>query len=196
MKQWLKSLPAPARNIVLVCGSMGSIFVLWLLLAIATYWVEGSSNAQDAKSVIERLRGYTEVEQELEVAVTGARSALSQVAYASSISADLASANLQRDLRDYARRAVLTVAGSQAMEEDTDESLPGFERLAVELSLNGAPLSIDLFLQRVYGHEPALLIESLNVVKPPKRARARGTARVAAEDKLNVRIVVSALREF
>ena len=104
MKQWLTSLPAPARNLVLVCGSMGSIFVLWLLLAIATYWVEGSSSAQDAKSVIERLRGYTEVERELEVAVTGARSALMQVAYASSISADLASANLQRDLRDYARR--------------------------------------------------------------------------------------------
>ena len=196
MKQWLTGLPVPARNLLLVCVGVVSLFTLWVLLAIATYWVEGSANAQKAKSVIERLRGYAEVETELELAVSGARTALRQIAYASSVSADQASANLQRDLRDYAKRAVLTVSGSQAMEEDTDESLPGFERLAVELSLNGAPLSIDLFLQRVDEHQPSLLVESLSVVKPPKRARARGNAGVAVDDKLNVRIVVSALREF
>lgn len=192
----MTSLPVPARNLLLASAGICTIFGLWLLLVIVSFWVEGSSSSQAAKSVIERLRGYSEVERELEAAVTGARGELRLVAYASAISADQASANLQRDLRDYARRAVLTVAGSQAMEEDTDEALPGFERLAVELSLNGAPLSIDLFLQRVYEHQPALLVESLSVIKPPNRARTRGNSGTVADDTLNVRIVVSALREF
>lgn len=81
------------------------------------------------------------------------------------------------------------------MAENADEGAPGFERLAVQLSLNGSPLSVDLFLQSVYSHQPALLVESLNIVDPPNPGR-RGASASVADDKLNVRIVVAALREL
>lgn len=196
MRQWLDNLPASARNLLLSILGVISIALLWLLLAIVGFWIEGVSRSSDAKSMIERLRGYAEVESELEALVSTARSELRQYALSPSISADQASANLQRDLRDYARRAALTVVGSQAMEEATNEELPGFERLAVQLNFNGPPLSIDQFLQKVATHQPALLVESMSIVKPPSRGRTRGSKSAAVDDKLNVRVVVSALREI
>lgn len=195
MKHWFEHLPVPARNFVLILGGGISLLIFVALLAVVSYWIEGASAKSNAVAVIERLRGYAEVEAELEASVVRARAQLKQLAFSPQMSADQASANLQRDLRAYAKRAVLTVVGSQAMEENADEGAPGFERLAVQLSLNGSPLSLDLFLQSIYSHQPALRVESLNIVDPPDRGRRRASV-VVADDKLNIRIVVAALREI
>lgn len=195
MKHWFEHLPVPARNLVLILGGGMSVLIFVALLEVVSYWIEGASAKSNAVAVIERLRGYAEVEAELEASVVSARSHLKSLAFSPQVSADQASANLQRDLRAYAKRAVLTVVGSQAMEENADEGAPGFERLAVQLSLNGSPLSVDLFLQSVYSHQPALRVESLSIMDPPNRSRRSASAAVP-DDKLNIRIVVAALREI
>lgn len=192
MRNWFSILPMPARAFLGGTLLLLAVIVLSVLIGVLQNWSGQADLRDDYLARTERLRGYSEVEQDLKAAVLALQAKMERLAYPSSMSADLASAELQSALRSMAERALLTVAGSQALEPEVDASLEGFQRLAIELTLSGKPLSIDLFLQRIYEFEPSLSVRSLSLLKRPDRARRDVTA---ASEFLSVKAVVVALRE-
>lgn len=194
MKRWFMSQPKQSRYLCIGAGSVLAALLLMILTSIVGSGMQGFSSSRTAVAKIERLLGYTDIESGLRESVKGTKTALWELAYPHTVSADQSSADLQTDLRRYAQRAMMTVSGSQAMEEDVDDAYPGFETLTVQLSMTGVPMSIDAFLQSVYEHRPALLVKSISVVDAPvRRSRRREVSQ--NREVLTVRIVVGALRE-
>jgi len=194
MKHWFLSQPRQSRYLCMGAGSVLAALLLVILVSIISSGIQGFSSARSAVAKIERLLGYTEIESGLRESVQGTKTALWKLAYPHTVSADQSSADLQTDLRRYAQTAMMTVSGSQAMEEDVDDAYPGFETLTVQLSMTGVPMSIDAFLQRVYEHRPALLVKSISIVDAPVRSSRRRDL-LQKREVLTVRIVVGALRE-
>ena len=91
----------------------------------------------------------------------------------------------------------MVVTGSQLLPEDegSEEEEKFFEVLSVDLSLQGTPLSLDLFLREIQLHTPKLAVSNLNLVKP-RNVRQRRGAPAQNPDLLNIRMTVVGLREL
>ena len=195
LKGWYLGIPRPAQG---VFAAMVSIMALVLLLVLSDllgrYFEAGQSRGQSVAR-IERLLGYVEVEQQLASAARTAGAALHEQAYSVELSQDQAGAQLLEAARALAEDARLVVSGSQLLEATSDDALPGFERLNVQLQMGGVPLAIDEFLGQVMQHSPLLTVESLNLLMPPQRRRAAAKAAVDREETLSVKVRLFALRE-
>ena len=99
-------------------------------------------------------------------------------------------------MRGFAEDAGLTVAGSQVAVTvpesggEAGESETLFERLSVDLSLDGPPIALDAFLVAISQHTPALATVSIDV---QRKRRSRGDGSDTFEF-LSVRLSVVALK--
>jgi len=198
VKTWWRQLPREARAVGAAIAALTAavMFFIWLkLLSIAAL------NAQDIshmKPRIARLLGYEMTAAELSSAVEVQRQMLSSITYDSQQQSARAGAALQQTLRGFAEDAGATVTGSQlsvnalVSDEDSDEETdPQFEVLAVDLSLEAAPIALDAFLVAVASHQPQLAARKMEIqqVRQSRRNQDR-----AEQGILNVRLSIVGLK--
>lgn len=196
MKEWFFLLPREARALAMA----GALFVAFISL----FWLSSMvglllSSMQEAARVepqIARLLGYEQVGNEFDLVLEQSILQLRELSYEIDEGAQ-AGARLQQSLRSFAEDSGLVVTGSQLLPEDegSEEEEKFFEVLSVDLSLQGTPLSLDLFLREIQLHTPKLAVSKLNLVKP-RNVRQRRGAPAQNPDLLNIRMTVVGLREL
>ena len=193
LKNWVARLPQQARWLVLSSGSLLLLCVLLVLLQISVTLFSGLSQITNTKPRIAKLLGYEEASQEIRAAAEASNAALSIFAFDDSVDADQRGAELQKALRRFASEAGLSIIGSQFVREVDSVEPPSdaFITLGVDLTMNGPPLGLDVFLTEVYNFEPALKVVSLDLQQP--RRQQRGSVPGVNEDGVNIRTQIVAL---
>ena len=193
LKNWVARLPQQARWLVLSSGSLLLLCVLLVLMQISVTLFSGLSQITNTKPRIAKLLGYEEASQEIRAAAEASNAALSIFAFDDSVDADQRGAELQKALRRFASEAGLSIIGSQFVREVDSVEPPSdaFITLGVDLTMNGPPLGLDVFLTEVYNFEPALKVVSLDLQQP--RRQQRGSVPGVNEDGVNIRTQIVAL---
>ena len=142
------------------------------------------------------MLGYEQIGNEFDLVLEQSILQLRELSYEIDEGAQ-AGARLQQSLRSFAEESGLVVTGSQLLPENegSEEEEKFFEALSVDLSLQGTPLSLDLFLREIQLHTPKLAVSNLNLVKP-RNVRQRRGAPAQNPDLLNIRMTVVGLREL
>ena len=191
LKHWIARLPQQARWLVLGSGSLLLLCILLVLLQISVTLFSGLSQITNTKPRIARLLGYEEASQEIRAAAEASRASLNIFAFDESVDADQRGAELQKALRRFASEAGLSIIGSQFVREVDSVEPPSdaFIVLGVDLTMNGPPMGLDVFLTEVYSFEPALKVVSLDLQQPRRQQRVPGVT----EDSVNIRTQIVAL---
>ena len=196
IKEWFFLLPREARALA-VAGAVfiAFIFLFWLSSVVGLL-LGSMREAARVEPQIARLLGYEQVGNEFDLVLEQSILQLRELSYEIDEGAQ-AGARLQQSLRSFAEESGLVVTGSQLLAEDegSEEEEKFFEVLSVDLSLQGTPLSLDLFLREIQLHTPKLAVSNLNLVKP-RNVRQRRGAPAQNPDLLNIRMTVVGLREL
>ncbi len=192
-KNWITRLPRQARWLVLGSGSLLLLCALLVLLKISVMLFSGLSQIGSTTPRIARLLGYEEASQEIGAAAEASKASLRTFAFDESVDADQRGAELQKALRQFASEAGLSIIGSQFLREVESAAPPSeaFITLGVDLTMNGPPMGLDVFLTEVYNYEPALKVVSLDLQQP--RRQQRGSVPGVNEDSVNIRTQIVAL---
>lgn len=198
MKTWWRQLPLEARAVGAAIAALiaAAVFFTWLkLLSVA---VLSAQDISHMKPRIARLLGYEMTAAELSSAVEMQRQMLSSLTYDPQQQSARAGAALQQTLRGFAEDAGATVTGSQlsvnalVSDEDSDEETdPQFEVLAVDLSLEAAPIALDAFLVAVAAHQPKLAARTMEIQQVRQSRRNQDKAE---QGILNVRLSIVGLK--
>ena len=118
---------------------------------------------------IARLRGLVGSEAGLGSAAIQLDARLQGLVYPASQEPATVSAALQKNVREIAAEAGLTVSDSQVLKVVEEE---GFERIGVKLTVSGSVAALETALQDLTTYVPLLLVESIEVF-PDMRSRKR-----------------------
>lgn len=192
MKDWVLSLPRPARHVLL--GLLALTIMVALVMLVRALGSIGAAYAAGgrAEQVGGRLLGYAAVEDRLREASDRVDARLEQLVYPADLQRDQIQAQVQQVLRDLAVESGLTVSGSQIVDEDSEDLSEKLLTVQVRLSMVGPPMAIDAFLSDLYDRQPIMLVEALTIDPVRNRSR-REQADNAAQEDLSVRATVRAL---
>lgn len=109
---------------------------------------------------IARLRGLVESEEQLGSYLDKVDDRLRDLVYPASEDNATVSAALQKNVRDIASDAGLTVSNSQVLRAEQEE---GFERISLKLTLTGDIAALDRALLDLSTYVPLLLVESIEI---------------------------------
>ena len=196
MKEWFFLLPREARALAMAGALFVAFISLFWLSSMVGLLLGSMREAARVEPQIARLLGYEQVGNEFDLVLEQSILQLRELSYEIDEGAQ-AGARLQQSLRSFAEESGLVVTGSQLLPENegSEEEEKFFEALSVDLSLQGTPLSLDLFLREIQLHTPKLAVSNLNLVKP-RNVRQRRGAPAQNPDLLNIRMTVVGLREL
>lgn len=185
MIDYFRQLPAHARAVALALLAVLALILLYVLVALAGWFIDSNRQLQQLEPRIARLQGYTLSEDTLRASAQAVQDNLSDLAYPAADDTATTGAAVQQQLRRHLETAGFSVSGSQLLAAQAHEG--GFEELRVDLSGVGSMEALDQVLLELQNARPLLLLRGLSM-SPVRTRRGDGT------QTLNVEFSVSAVR--
>lgn len=160
MKQYLLGLPAHARVVAAALLALTACVVIYILLALGSWFLENQQRIYDLVPRIARLQGYTLSEETLRESAREVQAQLETMTYPAGEDTDTSGAAVQQQLRRYLETAGLSVSSSQLLDPRSHE---GFEEIRLEVSASGPMSALDAALRDLRLARPALLVGSLRL---------------------------------
>lgn len=160
MKQYLLDLPIHARAVAIALLTLIACVVIYIMLALGSWFLENQQRIYDLVPRIARLQGYTLSEDQLRESAREVESQLETMTYPAGEDAATTGAAVQQQLRRYLELAGLSVSGSQLLDPRSHE---GFEEIRLEVTASGPMSALDAALRDLHLARPALLVGSLTL---------------------------------
>jgi general secretion pathway protein M len=161
--------------------------LLYAAALLGLQWFEYGREIERLEPRIARLAGLIASEGKLRESSGELESRIYSVVIPAGTPTASAAASLQKDVRELATAAGLSVNNSQVLPPRELETL---QKLAVRLRLDGDLAALDRFLEELAGFEPLILVESITIA-PARSNRRRG----GPQGELRIDVQVMSLRE-
>ncbi|MCV6621145.1 MAG: type II secretion system protein GspM [Cellvibrionaceae bacterium] len=172
-----------AQILIAIILAVALILLVFMWLSFFNSYMQSSRDIYRLQPLMARLVGVESMAAELVEANTATAADIKRYAFTGQSSADAASAALQQKVRGIAMEQGFTVSGSQILASTEGDS---FQRLSINMTLNGPMTSLVLLLESFSLLEPAVVIS--NAQLSPARSRNKN------EQRVNVRLTLTALR--
>lgn len=173
MRAWLKDHP---RHAVLLAATVAvpACLLIYLLVSLLSLRASYHEEVAQLEPRIARLQGLLAREAELREASSTVSAEVLDLVYPATADQAAVSATLQKQVREIFASAGLEVSNSQILPIQEDA---GFDRITVQVTVEGGLAGLDVALADLDRHQPLLLVESLEVwpTRPGRQAEAGQT---------------------
>lgn len=166
MRRYVSRLPMHARVVGGGIALLLAAVLLYIVVALATWFFRYDARLNELEPRIARLQGYTLSVDELRSSTVQAQQTLSEVAFPSTVDAAATGTEVQQIVRRYMEAAGFSVTGSQLLAPRAHD---GFDEIRVALDVSGPMEALDQVLVDLSASRPVLLVSDINLA--PARAR-------------------------